>query len=212
MLQVDGFSIATVLEKAVLQDIADATGGTYREADDAASLASVYDSIELNWTMRTVPHEVTSSSPRSPVCSSRPRRPSRSSVRAGWSSVVRPAAALTLALAAPILLGAYVWQLRRRQRHGPVLQRRPRPCRCKRTQVVASARVPSSSPAWPSSGLRRLARRCARTCPSRVATILIALDVSGSMCATDVAPNRLTAAQAAVRDFVEEQPRRRSSV
>jgi Ca-activated chloride channel family protein len=37
-------------------------------------------------------------------------------------------------------------------------------------------------------------------------TILIALDVSGSMCATDVAPNRLTAAQAAVRDFVEEQP------
>lgn len=60
VLQVDGFSIATVLEKAVLQDIADATGGTYREADDAASLASVYDSIELNWTMRTVPHEVTS--------------------------------------------------------------------------------------------------------------------------------------------------------
>ena len=37
-------------------------------------------------------------------------------------------------------------------------------------------------------------------------TILIALDISGSMCATDVAPNRLTAAQSAVRDFVEEQP------
>ena len=60
MLQVDGFSIATALDKAVLQDIADATGGTYREAGDAASLAKIYDSIELNWTMRTVPHEVTS--------------------------------------------------------------------------------------------------------------------------------------------------------
>ena len=60
VLQVDGFSIATALDKAVLQDIADATGGTYREAGDAASLAKIYDSIELNWTMRTVPHEVTS--------------------------------------------------------------------------------------------------------------------------------------------------------
>jgi len=60
VLQVDGFSIATALDKATLQDIAEATGGTYREADDAASLANIYDSIELNWTMRTVPHEVTS--------------------------------------------------------------------------------------------------------------------------------------------------------
>lgn len=60
VLQVDGFSIATALDKALLQDIADATGGTYREAGDAASLAKIYDSIELNWTMRTVPHEVTS--------------------------------------------------------------------------------------------------------------------------------------------------------
>ena len=60
VLQVDGFSIATALDKAALEDIAKATGGTYREADDAASLAKIYDSIELNWTMRTVPHEVTS--------------------------------------------------------------------------------------------------------------------------------------------------------
>ncbi|WP_353509091.1 VWA domain-containing protein [Intrasporangium sp.] len=60
VLQVDGFSIATALDKAVLEDIAKTTGGTYREAGDAASLAKIYDSIELNWTMRTVPHEVTS--------------------------------------------------------------------------------------------------------------------------------------------------------
>jgi Ca-activated chloride channel family protein len=35
--------------------------------------------------------------------------------------------------------------------------------------------------------------------------LLLALDVSGSMCATDVEPNRLTAAQDAVRDFVKAQ-------
>jgi Ca-activated chloride channel family protein len=60
VLQVDGFSIATSLDQGALKRIADATGGTYREADDAESLAAIYDSIELNWTMRTVPHEVTS--------------------------------------------------------------------------------------------------------------------------------------------------------
>jgi Ca-activated chloride channel family protein len=36
-------------------------------------------------------------------------------------------------------------------------------------------------------------------------TIILALDVSGSMCATDVTPNRLSAAQAAVREFVRHQ-------
>ena len=35
--------------------------------------------------------------------------------------------------------------------------------------------------------------------------MILALDVSGSMCATDVEPNRLTAAQAAVREFVQDQ-------
>jgi Ca-activated chloride channel family protein len=60
VLEVDGFSIATALDAATLEAIAERTGGTYREADDAASLAAIYESIELNWTMRTVPHEVTS--------------------------------------------------------------------------------------------------------------------------------------------------------
>ena len=39
--------------------------------------------------------------------------------------------------------------------------------------------------------------------PVSSATIILALDVSGSMCATDVEPNRLGAAQAAVRSYVE---------
>ena len=58
--EVDGFSIATALDEATLQQIAETTGGTYHDAADAASLAKVYDSIQLNWVTRTVPHEITS--------------------------------------------------------------------------------------------------------------------------------------------------------
>lgn len=60
VIQVDGFSVATALDETSLQEIAQTTGGTYRRATDAASLAAVYDAIELQWTTRTVPHEVTS--------------------------------------------------------------------------------------------------------------------------------------------------------
>ena len=45
------------------------------------------------------------------------------------------------------------------------------------------------------------------TLPSQHETVILAIDVSGSMRATDVEPNRLVAAQAAARTFVEEQPR-----
>ena len=45
------------------------------------------------------------------------------------------------------------------------------------------------------------------TLPSAHGTIILAMDVSGSMRATDVEPNRLEAAQAAARTFVEDQPR-----
>jgi Ca-activated chloride channel homolog len=41
--------------------------------------------------------------------------------------------------------------------------------------------------------------------PVSGSAVILALDVSGSMCATDVDPNRLSAAQAAVRDFVRAQ-------
>lgn len=45
------------------------------------------------------------------------------------------------------------------------------------------------------------------TLPSQHDTIILAIDVSGSMRAADVQPNRLAAAQAAARSFVAEQPR-----
>src|SRR5215471_3253946 len=44
------------------------------------------------------------------------------------------------------------------------------------------------------------------TLPSQHQTIILAMDVSGSMRATDVQPNRISAAQAAAKAFVEEQP------
>jgi Ca-activated chloride channel family protein len=45
------------------------------------------------------------------------------------------------------------------------------------------------------------------TLPAQHETIVLAIDVSGSMRATDVQPTRLAAAQAAARAFVEAQPR-----
>jgi Ca-activated chloride channel family protein len=45
------------------------------------------------------------------------------------------------------------------------------------------------------------------TLPSQHETIILAMDVSGSMRAVDVKPNRLTAAQEAARAFINDQPR-----
>ena len=42
--------------------------------------------------------------------------------------------------------------------------------------------------------------------PARVENIILAIDVSGSMKATDMAPDRITAASNAAKAFVEEQP------
>jgi Ca-activated chloride channel homolog len=43
--------------------------------------------------------------------------------------------------------------------------------------------------------------------PSRVETVILAMDMSGSMRATDVAPDRITAAKAAAKSFIDDQPR-----
>ncbi len=43
--------------------------------------------------------------------------------------------------------------------------------------------------------------------PYQYETVILAIDVSGSMRAADVAPSRIAAAQAAARSFVAEQPR-----
>jgi Ca-activated chloride channel homolog len=46
------------------------------------------------------------------------------------------------------------------------------------------------------------------TLPSQHETVILAMDISGSMRAADVEPSRIAAAQAAARAFVADQPRR----
>jgi Ca-activated chloride channel family protein len=112
---------------------------------------------------------------------------------------------LVLLLAVPLLLAAHLWQLRRRRRRavrhsnvalvraaaGPVRRwRRHLPIGL----VLASLALLGVAAARP---------QVRADVPVSSATIILALDVSGSMCATDVTPNRLGAAQAAVRSYIE---------
>jgi Ca-activated chloride channel family protein len=60
VVEIDGFSVATVLDEAILQEIAGLTSGTYFYADDEADLEEIYDSIDLQLTIRGEKMEVTS--------------------------------------------------------------------------------------------------------------------------------------------------------
>ncbi|BCB77610.1 VWA domain-containing protein [Phytohabitans flavus] len=114
--------------------------------------------------------------------------------------------ALAALLAFPLLLG-YRWWLRRRRRRETV--------RVSNITLIRAA-LPGRSlwrrriPIWLfAAGLVVLAGGAARPqasvpVPSNSASILLAMDVSASMCSTDVPPNRLSAAQEAARTFVEE--------
>jgi len=59
VIQVDGFSIATALDEDLLKEIANVTDGRYNHAADAAALAKVYDSIDLEFKTTKKPREVT---------------------------------------------------------------------------------------------------------------------------------------------------------
>jgi Ca-activated chloride channel family protein len=115
--------------------------------------------------------------------------------------------ALLALLAFPLLLG-YRWWLRRRRRREAV--------RVSSVALIRAA-LPGRS-LWRrriplilfAVGLVVLGTGAARPqasvlVPSDSATILLAMDVSASMCSTDVAPNRITAAQNAARQFIKAQ-------
>jgi Ca-activated chloride channel homolog len=59
VIEVDGFNIATALDEGLLKEIANVTDGTYNHAADAAALAKVYDSIDLEFKTTRKPREVT---------------------------------------------------------------------------------------------------------------------------------------------------------
>lgn len=116
---------------------------------------------------------------------------------------------LWLTVAVPLLVAGYAWLLYRKRKLA--------------LRYASLAMVKEAMGAGP--GLRRhvppalfilaltamivaIARPAAViTLPAQHQTVMLALDVSGSMRATDVEPNRLAAAQAAARTFVNEQPR-----
>jgi Ca-activated chloride channel family protein len=115
---------------------------------------------------------------------------------------------LWLLLAAPALVGVYVLLLRRRKKGvlryaslslvkdaigpGQRLRRHVPPLIFLAAMIAALVAI-----ARPSAVV---------TLPSEQRTIILAIDVSLSMRATDVQPNRLVAAQAAAKAFVAEQP------
>ena len=95
----------------------------------------------------------------------------------------------------PSLVAVYVWALRRRR---PIGRRATPACRL-RPRRAAALVAPAAPPAvravrrWPSAALVvALARPVAiLSVPANQTTIILAIDVSGSMCSTDIAPTRL---------------------
>ena len=117
--------------------------------------------------------------------------------------------ALTTLLAAPALLAAYWWILRRRRkqavRYSSVALLRsllPRRTRWQRHLPIALLLMSIVA-----LGVAAGRPHVERNVPFGRTTVVLAMDVSGSMCSTDVQPNRLAAAQQAARAFVENQPK-----
>ena len=118
-------------------------------------------------------------------------------------------AALLLGLAVPVVLGTYLLAARRRRRNAVTYSslaflRKAIPRRSRWRRHVPVALLLTS--------LAVLAVAAARPqltseVPVSKTTIILALDESGSMCLTDVLPNRLTVAQRAAREFVDAQPK-----
>ncbi|MDQ1425752.1 MAG: Ca-activated chloride channel [Acidimicrobiaceae bacterium] len=115
--------------------------------------------------------------------------------------------ALLLLLVVPLLLGLYLWQLRRKRKHAVrfssvalIRAALPRRSRWRRhvpvALLLASIAVLAVATARP---------QVSREVPLSRTSIILTLDVSGSMCSTDVAPNRLTVAQQAAKAFVKDQ-------
>jgi len=115
---------------------------------------------------------------------------------------------LWLSLLLPALVGAYVWVLRRKKKFALRYASLDIVKEAMGAGVGARRHIP---PALFLFALAVMILAIARptatvTLPSQHETVILAMDVSGSMRATDVEPNRLVAAQNAAKAFVAEQP------
>jgi Ca-activated chloride channel family protein len=114
-------------------------------------------------------------------------------------------------VAVPLVLVAYAWIVHRKRRFAVryaslslIREAQPRRSRWRRLVPVALLLVTMATL------VLALARpQVAVSIPRDRTTIMLALDVSRSMCSNDVSPNRLTAAEKAARRFVEDQPEAR---
>src|SRR4029077_4825954 len=129
-------------------------------------------------------------------------RPEKAGMNFIWTELL-----LLLALL-PVLVALYLYILRRHQRRAV----RFASLALVRAAMPGSARWRRHLPAALllaalAAAIFALARPSAViTLPSQQRTIIMAIDVSLSMRATDVQPNRLAAAQAAANSFIEELP------
>jgi Ca-activated chloride channel homolog len=115
--------------------------------------------------------------------------------------------ALLSLLIIPIVAGV-VWLLRRRRRRAAVrvtsiaLVRAALPPRTRWTRLIPTLLLLLG---FATLGIGAARPQATVPVPSDSTTIMLAMDVSGSMCSTDVEPNRLTVAQQAAVSFIESQ-------
>lgn len=117
--------------------------------------------------------------------------------------------ALLSVVVVPALLAAYWWMLRRRQKQAVryssvALLRSVLPKRTRWQRHLPIAMLLASLLALALAAGRP---HMERSVPYARTSVILALDVSGSMCSTDVEPNRLVVAQEAARAYVEHQPK-----
>ena len=115
--------------------------------------------------------------------------------------------ALLSLLIIPIVCGV-VWLLRRRRRRAAVrvtsiaLVRAALPRRTRWSRLVPTTLLLLG---FATLGVGAARPQATVPIPSESTTIMLAMDVSGSMCSTDVDPNRITAAQKAAIAFIQSQ-------
>ena len=115
--------------------------------------------------------------------------------------------ALLSLLIIPIVVGV-IWLVRRRRRRAAVrvtsiaLVRAALPPRTRWTRLIPTLLLLLG---FATLGVGAARPQATVPVPSNSTTIMLAMDVSGSMCSTDVEPNRLTVAQKAAISFIESQ-------
>jgi Ca-activated chloride channel family protein len=106
------------------------------------------------------------------------------------------------------IVGGVIWLVRRRRRRAAVrvtsiaLVRAALPPRTRWTRLIPTLLLLLG---FATLGVGAARPQATVPVPSNSTTIMLAMDVSGSMCSTDVEPNRLTVAQKAAISFIESQ-------